>query len=113
MRFVFREPAEYGFQDRNGHSGKFFNASSQQAGHLIIECQNKLTVSLIEHEVEFTYYILDGSGYFVCDGEKQEVRKGDLVVIPAGTKFTFGGQLKMHLMTTPRFWPEQEEIIAG
>lgn len=110
MQYVFHEPSEYSFKDRDGHDGKFFSSNSTRTQHLIIECEDKLNVSLTERDLEYNYYILEGAGYFVLNGEKQEVAKSDLVVVPPGTKFTFGGKLKMLLINTPKWTAEQEEI---
>ena len=110
MSYVFSEPEEYGFRDRDGHHGKFFTTHSEKANHLIIECDDKLTVVLTERVSEFTYYVTAGSGYFLLNDERHEVKSGDLVVIPAGTKFTFGGQLRMFLTTSPPWTADQETV---
>lgn len=111
MQYIFPEPSEYGFKDVNGHDGKFFGTKSPRTNHLIVECSDKLTVSLIQNESEFSYYILKGNGYFVFNEEKQVVKEGDLIVIPSGTKYSFGGKLKMLLIDTPHWSQEQETII--
>jgi mannose-6-phosphate isomerase-like protein (cupin superfamily) len=109
MKYVFEEPKEYTFKDRDGHSGKKFLTNSDQSDHLIIECNDKLTVALTQHKSEFSYYVIEGNGHFIIDGVKETVTKGDLIVIPPGTKFTFGGKLKMLLINTPHWSPGQEE----
>lgn len=108
MQYVFHEPDEYSFKDRDGHDGKLFGTASQRTQHLIVECSNKLTVEVTQREVEFNYYVIEGPGYFVINDERQEVSEGDLVVIPPGTKFTFGGKLKMLLINTPKWSAEQQ-----
>jgi mannose-6-phosphate isomerase-like protein (cupin superfamily) len=113
MQYVYHEPTEYGFRDVNGHHGKFFGSQSPRTNHLIVECEDKLTVSMIQNEAEFNYYILKGSGYFVFDEQKQPVKEGDLVVVPPGTKYSFGGQLKMLLINTPHWSQDQETIIRA
>ncbi|MBL8121954.1 hypothetical protein JNM87_04375 [Candidatus Saccharibacteria bacterium] len=110
MNFVVHEPAEYSFRDVNGHHGKLL-AKSAYKSHLIIECDEKLTVSLCQNEVEFSYYILEGDGYFILNGEREKVAPGDLVVVPVGTVYTFGGKLRMLLVNAPHWSPEQEDII--
>lgn len=110
MQYIFPEPTEYSFKDVNGHDGKSFDTHSPTNGHLIIECNEKLTVALIQNKCEFDYYIIAGNGYFVIDDKKQTVKQGDLVVVPAGTKYSFGGKLKMFLINTPH-WSQEQEII--
>lgn len=109
MQYVFHEPTDYAFRGRDGHDGKFFNTGSPSTQHMIVECQDKLTVSLTQQKSEFSYYVLEGDGYFVVNGDKQAVAKGDLVVLPPGTKYTFAGKLKMLLTNTPHWSVEQEK----
>ena len=111
-RYILEEPKDYSFEDRSGHSGKKFQTLTTHEGALIIECDDALTVSLRENECDFSYYVIQGSGYFVFnDGERESVEAGNLVSIPAGTKFTFGGKLKMLLVNAPGYNPEQEETF--
>lgn len=111
MKYIFSEPVEYGFKDVNGHHGKFFGTQSPRTNHLIVECTDKLTVSMIQNKSEFNYYVIDGIGYFVFDNKEQKVKQGDLIVIPPGTKYSFGGHLKMLLINTPHWSQDQETII--
>lgn len=46
MKYVYHEPDEYGFKDRDGHDGKFFGTNSDKTQHLLINCKDKLTVAL-------------------------------------------------------------------
>lgn len=110
MQYVYHEPDEYGFKDRDGHDGKFFGTSSNKTQHLIIESKDKLAVELTQNKAEFDYYVIEGRGYFVINGDKQDVTKGDLIVVPPGTRYTFGGQLKMLLINTPK-WSADQEVV--
>lgn len=111
MTYIFHEPTDYGFRDVNGHHGKFFGTDSPRTNHLIIECDGNLTVSLIQHQSEFNYYVLEGNGSFTINDETQPVQASDLIVIPPGTKYTFSGKMKMLLINTPHWSQEQEEIL--
>lgn len=112
MKHVFQEPHEVLF-NLSGHIDKKYQLAqiTAKAEVLLIETQKGHTQILLEHESDFIYYILEGSGYFLIDGEKEECKKGDLVVIPAETKFTFKGKLRMFLFITPPFSPDEEEVV--
>lgn len=111
MSGVYHEPAEYLFRDRDGHDGKTFGTDSPTTQHLIIECRDRLTVSMRQNACEFSYYVIEGNGYFMLDGEKRDVNRGDLVLVSPGTKYSFGGNLRMLLINTPRWNEEQEEVF--
>jgi mannose-6-phosphate isomerase-like protein (cupin superfamily) len=110
MKYVFSEPAEPAF-DKIGHTGKIFGAKSGFTNHLVIETEEGISKSLIEHKSEFNYYVIDGTGEFVIAGDRYPCHPGDLIVIPPGTVFTFNGKLKLLLINTPGFSPEQEEEL--
>lgn len=61
--------------------------------------------------IDFHYLILDGFGTFVLDDEKVEVTKGDLLIIKAGTRIHYFGQLKMVLVSVPAFRADDEEHV--
>lgn len=56
----------------------------------------------------FTYIILEGHGTFFLDDEAVEVTKGDSISIYPKTKIYYKGNLKMVLITTPAWKPENE-----
>jgi predicted house-cleaning noncanonical NTP pyrophosphatase (MazG superfamily)/uncharacterized cupin superfamily protein len=61
------------------------------------------------HEISnFIYYILEGSGTWVIEGNEHEVKAGDVIIVPAGKRFWFRGNLKQICITAPA-WEEQYE----
>jgi len=54
MKFVFHEPEDYVFKDINGHSGKVFATKSAKTEHLIIECDDRMAVSLRQKRQSIT-----------------------------------------------------------
>lgn len=109
---VLKKPQDYSFE-KVGIKGKKFSVAdiSSKTGVCQIETEKEHETTIIEHKCDFIYYILEGEGYFEIDGEKESCVEGDLVVIPAGSKFRYMGKLKMLLITTPAFYPEQEETL--
>lgn len=110
---VLREPKDISFE-RSGIVGKVFPTSeiTSKSNFVLISTDKGHETTIIEHESDFVYYILEGEGYFEIEDEKQKCSKGDLVVIPAGAKFTYKGKLKMLLCVTPPWRKEQEEIVG-
>lgn len=61
------------------------------------------------HEMSnFIYYIIEGSGTWIIEDKEHGVRAGDVVVVPAGKRFWFRGNLKQVCVTAPA-WEEQYE----
>lgn len=77
----------------------------------MIETKTGHETTIIEHESNFVYYILEGNGYFEINDEKEQCTAGDLVVIPMGIKFTYRGELRMLLISTPPWREDQEETL--
>lgn len=110
--YIFKEPKEFTFI-KVGIKGRKFLISelSKNAGIALITTQKGHETTIIEHKCDFIYYILVGNGYFLINDEKENFSKGNLVVIPHGSKFTYKGKCKMLLITSPTFYPEQEETL--
>jgi mannose-6-phosphate isomerase-like protein (cupin superfamily) len=111
-KHVFSKPQEYSFI-KVGIKGKKFPVVdiTKRTGVCIIETEKGHETTIIEHKCDFIYYILEGRGHFEINGQKEEFIQDDLVVIPAGSKFTYKGTCKMILITTPAFYIEQEETL--
>jgi len=109
---ILKLPKNYSFE-KVGIKGKKFSVAdiTQKTGICQIETEKGHETTIIEHKCDFIYYILEGEGHFEINGQKESCTKGDLVVIPAGSKFKYVGSLKMLLITTPAFYPEQEETL--
>ncbi len=84
---------------------------TSRSGICIIETDKGHETTIIEHKCDFIYYILEGSGHFEINGQRENFTQGDLVIVPADSKFTYKGTCKMLLITTPAFFPEQEETL--
>jgi mannose-6-phosphate isomerase-like protein (cupin superfamily) len=110
---VLKPPIENSFE-KVGIKGKIYPSKEligEHAGYVLIETETGHETTIIEHESIFTYYILEGSGYFEINDDREDCVTGDLVVIPKGAKFTYKGKLKMLLITTPAWREEQEETV--
>lgn len=111
--YVIKEPKEFSFQ-KAGIKGKIFPISplTRKTEYFLVETEKGHETVIVEHTSDFIYYILEGKGYFVIDGEKESCRAGDLVVIPAGKTFTYKGNLKMIATSTPLWREDQEETLT-
>jgi mannose-6-phosphate isomerase-like protein (cupin superfamily) len=110
--FVIKEPEDCSF-DKIGHRGKIFptNDLTDKTKFVLIEVDSKLENTIRQRECDFCYYVLEGSGYFEINNARENCGAGDLVVIPAGKKFTYKGKMKLLLNCTPPWREEQEETI--
>jgi mannose-6-phosphate isomerase-like protein (cupin superfamily) len=111
--YVLKQSTQPSFE-KVGIKGKIFPTKElvgEDAGYVLVETATGHETTIIEHESIFTYYILEGSGYFEINDEREDCAAGDLVVVPKGAKFTYKGKLKMLLITTPAWREEQEETV--
>lgn len=109
---ILKKPENFSFE-KVGIKGKKFPVIevTSRTGICQIETEKGHDTTIIEHKCDFIYYIIEGEGYFEINGQKENFIKEDLVVIPAGSKFTYKGKARMLLITTPAFYPEQEETL--
>jgi len=112
MTYVFHAPKEYSFE-KVGEKGKTFGvqSSSENIEFTVIETDGGHETKIIEKECRFFYYILEGSGSFDIDGNVERCSQGDLVVVPTNVAFQYTGKMKMLLVSTPWWFPEQEVTL--
>lgn len=83
-------------------------AESENAGVLYQETHKGHTEEFLHEKSDFIYYILEGDGVWIVEDREFEARAGDVVVVPAGKRFWFRGNLKQVCITAPA-WEEQYE----
>lgn len=112
MQYVFSSPKEYSFE-KVGIKGKTFDSKSlsDKVEFTIIETEKGHETKIIEKECIFAYFILEGSGSFEIGGIIEKCTKGDLVFIPSNTAFKYTGEMRMLLVSSPWWFPEQEETL--
>ena len=110
--FVIKEPDNFSFE-KVGIRGKIFSteALTQKSEFVLIETETGHETMIRERECVFSYYVLEGHGYFQIDGQREDCATGDLVVIPAGKSFIYKGKMKLLLNCTPPWSESQEENL--
>ncbi len=109
--YVFKEPKDFAFIKVGIRGKRFIQTLSKNSGFALVETEAGHETTIIEKECDFMYYVLEGAGYFEINGAKENFTKGNLIVVPMGSKFTYKGKAKMLLVTSPPFRPEQEETL--
>lgn len=111
--YIVKEPRELSFE-KVGIRGKIFPSLelTESTQVCVIETKSVHETTIVERECDFIYYILEGGGYFLVDGKREDCEKGDLVVVPAGREFSYKGRLRMLLVITPPWFEEQEETLS-
>lgn len=56
-------------------------------------------------------YVIKGSGKVVVDGLEVAINEGDLVLIEAGEKYYWEGNLEMFAPCIPAWYPEQHKEV--
>lgn len=56
----------------------------------------------------FTYIVIEGEGSFFLNDEEVKVGEGDFISIKPETKIYYKGKMKLILVTTPPWKPENE-----
>lgn len=111
--YVIREPSTWDFE-KAGHRGKSFASGNlvNRSAYLLLSIEGVVDRLLKQTECDFVYYVTRGSGTFRIGGEEEGASAGDLVVVPAGTAFTYRGDMTLLLISTPPWSEEQEEDLG-
>jgi len=112
MKFTLKNAQEFGW---DGLSGWAFNAKEDfpraSAAYFEITGQHGETKAT---ESDRIYYVIDGEGEFMMNGETIKVGKSDVFVAPKNTTYDYKavvGVLKMFLVHTPAFDSDKEVTL--
>lgn len=108
-RVVFR-PEDSQVIEKHGVCMRIYTtkADCPNAAVLFQETDTGHAEEFIHEKSDFLYYVLEGSGTWVIEGREFKARAGDVVVVPAGKKFWFRGNLRQVCVTAPA-WEEKYE----
>lgn len=109
-RPVVFKPEDAAVIEKHGVKMRIYTtkAESRNAAVLYQETQKGHKEEFLHEKSDFIYYILEGSGVWIVEDREFEARAGDVVVVPAGKRFWFRGNLKQVCVTAPA-WEEQYE----
>ncbi len=82
--------------------------NTANCGVVLLETTDGHNQEFLHNSSAFNYIVLEGEGTFYLDDEPVEVSKGDALYINSGTRIYYKGHLKMVLITTPTWTPEDE-----
>jgi len=105
MDYIRKTLAEPSFT-QNGLKGYKFNLLSKELGLYFIDCFKGHDKYNINKESTHIYHILEGSGQFCINNNKIDVNKDDVIEIPPNSEFVFAGNMKLMLIMSPDFKPE-------
>lgn len=57
------------------------------------------------------YYVVEGEGEFIVKDEINSVKAEDLMFVPMGTPYSFSGKMKILLICSPEFNPEDDVTL--
>jgi len=112
IKHVFKLPTNYSFE-KLGIKGKkyFVSKLTNKSGFVFVETDKGHETTIVNHKLDCFYFVLEGDGYFEIDDNKETFVRYDLIVIPAESKFTYKGRAKFLRITSPPYYPEQEETV--
>jgi SAM-dependent methyltransferase len=69
-----------------------------------IESEKGHDVFMVSRRITRTYYVIQGSGYFIIENERYPVSAGVLVEVPPGVEYSYSGKMTLLGFCTPRWF---------
>lgn len=106
-KYIKKLPSEPSFQQQ-GLTGYNFNLECKDISLSYEDVfKGHDTYDLNDHSSKI-YYVLEGDGTFCIENERLEVKQGDVVEVPKGANFVFAGKMKLLLIMSPAFRPQDD-----
>lgn len=98
---------------KNGVDMWIYNGKDQlpEAAVVYQETKNGHAEEFRHTKSAFIFFIIEGAGEWVIEGETFPVKAHDVAIVPAGKKFYYRGNLKQVCITAPAWEAEHEEHI--
>ena len=98
---------------KNGVDMWIYNGGDQlpEAAVVYQETQTGHAEEFRHRKSAFIFFIIEGVGEWVIEGETFPIKAHDVVIVPAGKKFYYRGNLKQVCITAPAWETEHEEHI--
>jgi len=80
----------------------------ENCGVVLVQTKEGHNQEFYDLNSTFTYIILEGKGTYYLNDAEVEVSKGDMLSIEPKTRIYYKGTMKMVLITTPAWRPENE-----
>ncbi len=84
--------------------------SSASAAYIEVNGRKEKTRNTISDKI---FYVVEGSGNFMINGETVPVKASDVIIVPKMTPYYYWGTMTLFLVDTPAFDPTAEEKLEG
>ena len=106
MKFTLKDAHKFGWKGLEAWAfnskGDFENAS---AAYFKVDGSHGKVKTTSSDRV---YYVLEGTGEFVIDGQSTQVEKTDVFIVPKNTAYDYKGKMSLFLVHTPAFDQDAE-----
>ena len=112
MKIIRRNQAEE-FKNSNACKAIEYPLEDKDINGAIIELNGRYPDKgrVVNLKCKELAYIIEGSGKVVVEGKEVGLNKGDLILIEAGEKYFWEGNLKMFVPCTPAWYPGQHKEV--
>ena len=109
---VFRKENTASFK-KNGVKMQVYNSKEQcpQASVVYQETDLGHFEEFYHSKSYFIFYIIEGSGTWYIEDNPEQVKTGDVVIVPPNKRFYYKGCLKQICITSPSWEPEFEHHV--
>lgn len=109
MKFTLDEARKFGWEELEGwaYNSKEDFENASVAYFEVTGSHGKVKTTRSDR----VYFVVDGEGEFIIDGEAIPVGKSDVVIVPKNTPYDYrakGGILKLFLVHVPAYHPDYE-----
>jgi len=99
--------------EKQGVKMRVYNSKEQcpQVAVVYQETQKGHLEEFYHSKSYFIFYIIEGGGTWYIEDHPNDVKAGDVIIIPPNTRFYYKGNLKQICITSPSWEPEFEHHV--
>ena len=94
---------------QKGLKGFRFPIKNEKVEIYFVDVEKGHDTFIISKEITHTYYILEGKGFFVIEGERYDAEPGMIIEVPPKLEYTYSGKMKLILIMNPPWFKGNDE----
>src|ERR1700759_2397654 len=104
MSYTYSLPTAVSFRGK-GMFGYTFGPLRQKGLEIYyIEVEKGHDTFMVSKRITRTYYVLSGTGFFMIDNRRYDVRSGILVEVPPKVEYSYSGRMTLIGISRPRWF---------
>jgi mannose-6-phosphate isomerase-like protein (cupin superfamily) len=98
---------------QKGLKGFRFALNNKKVEIYFVNVEKGHDTFIVSKKITDMYYVIDGSGFFIIENRRYDVKPGIVVEVPPNVEYTYSGTMKLLLILTEPWFEGNEQVTKN